>query len=86
MSHFLGPSGMKILISHHVENYPDMGGGITGTVETCTIFGGISAISKNIKKKSGRQSVKKLQLIMIFDFCTALWTLAMKDFGFYIGT
>ena len=48
-------------------------------------FGKFSAISKNIRQRSVRQTVQKLQLIMIFDFSKALLTLAMKVLGFSIN-
>ena len=48
-------------------------------------FGKFSAISENIRQWSLRQMVQELQLIMIFDFCKALMTLAMKILGFSIG-
>ena len=48
-------------------------------------FGKFSAISKNIRQRSLQQTVQKLQLIMFFDFCKALLTLAMKFLGFSIN-
>ena len=48
-------------------------------------FGKFSAISKNVRQRSLRQTVQKLQLIMIFDFFKALLTLAMKVLGFSIN-
>ena len=49
-------------------------------------FQKFSAISKNIRQRSLQQMVQKLQPIIIFDFCKALLTLAMKVLGFPINT
>ena len=46
------------------------------------IFGKLSAISKTVRQRPVRQTVQKLQLIMIFDFCKAFLTLEMKILGF----
>ena len=48
-------------------------------------FGKLSAISKTVRQRSVRQTVQKLQLIMIFDFCKAFLTLEMKVLGFPIN-
>ena len=45
-------------------------------------FGKFSAISKNIRQRSVRQTVQKLQLIMSFDFYEVLLTLAIKVVGY----
>ena len=65
--------------SHGRWNYQD-----SGDVSP-PFFGKFSGISKNIRQRSLRQTVQKLQLIMIFDFCKALLLLAMKVLGFSIN-
>ena len=62
----------KHTIEHGRRNHRDSGD------MSPPYFGKLSAISKTVRQRSVRQTVQKLQLIMIFDFCKALLTIAMK--------
>ena len=49
-----------------------------------TIYWKILCISKTIRQRSVGQTVQKLQLIMVLDFCKVLLTLGLKILAFFI--
>ena len=76
MSYSLLPNKHAACLLHGRRNHRDSGDTSPPSFEK------FSAISKNVRQRSLQQTVQKLQLIMIFDFCKALSTLAMKGLVF----